>query len=64
MISCIKQEKPRPKTPWEKIEASRLTREKLHQQNQNIKLHRMAVSSRPKKKLTAEDVRCPGTIPG
>ena len=58
------KKKPPPKTPWERIEASRLTRQKLHQKYQNIKLHAMAESSRPKKELTAEDIRDPETIPG
>lgn len=58
------KKKPPPTTPLEKIEASRLAKEKLHQKRQNIKMNAMAESSRPKKELTPEDVRDPETIPG
>ena len=55
---------PTPKSPSEKVEASRLTREKLKRKMQYIKLHSMAESSRPKKELTPEDIRHPETVPG
>ena len=58
------KKKPPPTTPLEKIEAGRLAKEKLLMKQENIKLNAIAESSRPKKELTAEDVRDPETIPG